>query len=120
MRAIVSASHIEGTLTLTPIKELRMSDTDTKTTEDKPVETAEERKERLEAEKEAAAEAKERAAAAEEKAKQDAIDIETFWSYHRGDLLVRDSRGCLDLNVAHAEYLAKKAEAEDEKADSKS
>lgn len=50
-------------------------------------------------------EVKEREAAA---AKQNAADIETFWSFHRGDLLVRDSRGCLDMNVARAEYEAAK------------
>lgn len=57
---------------------------------------------------ETAKEVKEREAAAEEAAKQNAADIETFWSFHRGDLLVRDSRGCLDMNVARAEYEAAK------------
>jgi hypothetical protein len=52
--------------------------------------------------------AKERAAAEKKAAEQDAADIETFWSFHRGDLLVRDSRGCLDMNVARAEYEAAK------------
>lgn len=73
-----------------------MSDTDTKT-EDQPT-----------VKPETAKEVKEREAAAEEAAKQNAADIETFWSFHRGDLLVRDSRGCLDMNVARAEYEAAK------------
>jgi hypothetical protein len=93
-----------------------MSDTDTKTEDTKveaaPKETVEERKDRLEAEKQAAVELKERQEAEAEQAKQDEIDIETFWSFHRGDLLIR-TNGSVDMAVARAEYEARKAEKED-------
>jgi hypothetical protein len=77
-------------------------------TEDK--ETADQRKE---AEKQAQVEAKERVEAEEAAAKQNAEDIETFFSFHRGEMLVRDNRGCLDMAAARAAYEAEKAERED-------
>jgi hypothetical protein len=80
-----------------------MADTDTKV-EDK-TSAADEAKAR-----------KEREAAEEKAAKQNAADIETFLSFHRGEMLVRDERGCLDVPAAlAAAHEAAKAEDEDKK-----
>ena len=93
-----------------------MADTKIETedkSEDAVKETADQRKERMEAEKQAQVEAKERAEAEEAAAKQNAADVETFFSFHRGEMLVRDNRGCLDMAAARAAYEAEKAERED-------
>jgi hypothetical protein len=57
---------------------------------------------------------KEREAAEEEAVKQNAADIETFLSFHRGEMLVRDERGCLDVHAALAAHEAAKAEDEED------
>lgn len=61
--------------------------------------------------------AKEREAAEKKAKEQNEADIETFFSFHRGDMLVRDERGCLDMNVAWKTYEASKAEDEEDKDD---
>ena len=58
--------------------------------------------------------AREQEAAEKKAAEQNASDIETFWSFHRGQALVHGERGCVvDMDAARAEYEANRAEAEE-------
>lgn len=48
--------------------------------------------------------AKERETAEKKVAERNAADIETFLSFHRGEMLVRDERGCLDVPAVFAAH----------------